>query len=903
MSAAFSDLLLSDFLRCKYKCYLRLKNISSNENKIEWDFFEIESRYKISAYEYFRQNYPDVNYDNNPRDIFTALIRPSRYYLNLSVKNDELSFYLDAVHRKKPRSNTLVSEEIFPIMFLPSEKTNKVDRLELGVRSTILADQLGITPRSGILIHGKDYLAKRVQLQTLVPTSKIIIRDLTSLTQTLDPPLHRLNDHCKVCQFSDYCLQLAVERDCLSLLPRLSSKEIDKLNKKGINTLTQYSYTYRPRRRRSKRTPGNTRHNTALQAVAIRVDRICVCAKPSLPSATSYLYIDVESIPDREFYYLICVLKSDAAKVERYQFWANNDEDERIIWLRFLSLMAGMKDYVIFHYGAFEIKYFSIMEKRYGGDKETIENMRSASFNVLSAIYAKIYFPTYSNTLKDVASYLGFNWSPDCTSGASSVIWRLVWEMSDNQDIMKGLLIYNYEDCKALRTVVQALKALSSKDASDAIYVEEMTQAFDHKYGEVNFVIPDMKKINKAAYFDYQLRKILVRTSSAARKNIRKEKKSKDLIPRISKDIVIAKPAYCAKCGEPEPYRHQRFTRLVFDLKAGPSGIRKWVVRYNFASYRCKRCRKLWNSFERECRPPSKYGLGLIGWCVYKNVTLRQTHGEVIEEAREIFGYNIARAVSSQFKKLASQRFSQLYDDLVKEITRGSLVHADETKIDFVDGKGYVWVFTNVDSVAFVYRSTREGAFLKELFEDFSGILITDFYTAYDSIDCIQQKCLIHLIRDINDDLFKNPFDKQLKELAENFTIVLKPIIDTIDQFGLRKHYLKRHRRFVDTFLEGVLSQDYTSEFATSYQRRIEKNRDKLFRFIEYDGIPWNNNNAENAIKRFAELRRNIGGRSTEEGIREYLILLSISETLKRKRRNVLRFFMSETIDESILLA
>jgi hypothetical protein len=35
----------------------------------------------------------------------------------------------------------------------------------------------------------------------------------------------------------------------------------------------------------------------------------------------------------------------------------------------------------------------------------------------------------------------------------------------------------------------------------------------------------------------------------------------------------------------------------------------------------------------------------------------------------------------------------------------------------------------------------------------------------------------------------------------------------------------------------------------------LEKNRDKLFTFLEYDGVSWNNNNAEHAIKAFARLR------------------------------------------------
>jgi hypothetical protein len=52
---------------------------------------------------------------------------------------------------------------------------------------------------------------------------------------------------------------------------------------------------------------------------------------------------------------------------------------------------------------------------------------------------------------------------------------------------------------------------------------------------------------------------------------------------------------------------------------------------------------------------------------------------------------------------------------------------------------------------------------------------------------------------------------------------------------------------------------------------------DKLFTFLDYDGVPWNNNNAEHAIKAFARLRRTIGGTSTAKGIEEYLMLLSIS--------------------------
>ncbi|MGB6396515.1 MAG: hypothetical protein WBF73_12620, partial [Bradyrhizobium sp.] len=51
----------------------------------------------------------------------------------------------------------------------------------------------------------------------------------------------------------------------------------------------------------------------------------------------------------------------------------------------------------------------------------------------------------------------------------------------------------------------------------------------------------------------------------------------------------------------------------------------------------------------------------------------------------------------------------------------------------------------------------------------------SDFYAAYDSIECPQQKCLIHLMRDLNDEILKNPFDQEAKLIALRFAALLKP--------------------------------------------------------------------------------------------------------------------------------
>jgi hypothetical protein len=85
---------------------------------------------------------------------------------------------------------------------------------------------------------------------------------------------------------------------------------------------------------------------------------------------------------------------------------------------------------------------------------------------------------------------------------------------------------------------------------------------------------------------------------------------------------------------------------------------------------------------------------------------------------------------------------------------------------------------------------------------------------------------------------------------------------------------------------------EHLSAVALKLKTRLDKDRDKLFTFLNYDGVPWNNNNAEHAIKAFARLRRAIEGLSTPRGI-EDLILLSVCQTCKYSGLEFLDFLRS----------
>src|SRR5260370_32271547 len=106
----------------------------------------------------------------------------------------------------------------------------------------------------------------------------------------------------------------------------------------------------------------------------------------------------------------------------------------------------------------------------------------------------------------------------------------------------------------------------------------------------------------------------------------------------------------------------------------------------------------------------------------------------------------------------------------------------------------YVWVFTDNIRVVFWLRPNRETAFLKPLLSSFKGTVVTDFYGGYDALPCGQQKCLVHLIRDLNDDLWRNPFDEEIERFVVAGRNLLLPIVEAVQRFGLTARHLRRHR-------------------------------------------------------------------------------------------------------------
>ena len=118
------------------------------------------------------------------------------------------------------------------------------------------------------------------------------------------------------------------------------------------------------------------------------------------------------------------------------------------------------------------------------------------------------------------------------------------------------------------------------------------------------------------------------------------------------------------------------------------------------------------------------------------------------------------------FLKFMADYYAATELALLQSILKSPFVHVDETKINIQGVDQYVWVFTDGQHVFFRMTETREADIVREMLAGYKGVLVSDFYPGYDGIPCRQQKCLVHLIRDINDDLWKAPFDKELEAFA-----------------------------------------------------------------------------------------------------------------------------------------
>lgn len=810
-----NDRLFESHLHCKYKAHLK----SLGEVGIQSEYEKLQNEAKIK---YAEKVLKDILSENKAEKLLSnqeltppTLREGKKFLTHFSVQADELCATCDVLERLPGKSNLGIFH-YSPTLSTPKERISKEDKLKLAFQALAIGTLQGRLPEFGRIIYGKKLKNIKVPLTEQIGVTQKLIAELRESLKGSSFKLV-LNSHCRVCEFRNSCRAKAVEKDDLSLLTGLSEKDIKKFNSRGIFTITQYSYTFRPRRKRKGAKNQRRPHFFELKALAIRESKIYIYEKPELPTTSIRIYLDIEGDPEREFNYLIGILITDnKSEGKSYSFWAENEDDEQVIFGQFLSIIGTYPDFHLFYYGSYETKFLKRMrQKRDDKFEALLDKILKNATNILSMVYSNVYFPTYSNGLEDIARYLGFNWTDGNASGLQSIVWRAEWEKTRDERMKQKLIRYNLDDCLALKRITEFIYTVSSNDntgpaggeTSPVIRVEDLRSGTrdrftgGRRWGTTKFSSPDLDYINRCAYFDYQREKVYIRTNKNILKTTVKAKKRRKLYGRINKCIELNAPSKCFLCGCPKLMKADIFSRIVIDLRFFRGGMKTWVTKYLIRRYRCVVCNKF-NTPRQYKTIRSKYGHGLISWIVYEHMANGLSGGQIERTLTDTFALPVSKnALSAQFRPSMAEYYKKTYYKLLKKIIAGNVIFADETKINMRDGSGYVWTFVSMEEIFYLFTETREGDFLKQLLETFKGVLVSDFYAAYVSINCAQQKCLIHLIRDLNDDFFKNQLDDEFKELVQHFTMVLRRIIDTIDKKGLKKRYLNKHRQDVKNIL------------------------------------------------------------------------------------------------------
>ncbi|MCP4272498.1 MAG: IS66 family transposase [Gammaproteobacteria bacterium] len=816
----------------------------------------------------------------------------AKYIINASFYAD--NYFVNSSNLKKQQSDSKLNNrhhDYEPLIVSDLNNISCEDKIRasyIGYVLGFIQDRKPTTARI-ILADGR-YKSIKLKDDSLVPILKKL-NDWLKLKPKI-PPIN-FSKHCGICQFEQHCLKFAEADDSIALLGNMPASVRKRFESKGVFTIKQLSYVYKPRRRSKCRGDRKPVHQYELQALAIRTKYIYTSELLELYKSDVEIYVDIESIPDKQFHYLIGVLVTSSGRQLFHSFWADDVSEQQSIWSYFLEVANKYPTATIYHYGSYEKKVITELSVRYGTD---IDNILNRLCNLNSYIYGRIYFPTRSNRLKDICNYLGHVWTADNASGLSSIVWRYRYDKKPETIYQKELILYNKEDCINLKRLKDVISAIcSNKSVMHGVKaVNDKNQLLSNSGKQI---VDDFSSLIKSAHGKYESTKISFkkdRNSSNDRNSSRKYVLRKIPKSKIDKIVRVARGRVCPVHKRKLLSTNMVGEVIITDLVRKPKGITKQITKYWGYKGRCPNCSPKHN-------PPrlkafgkrTKYGDGLRAWVAYQRLTMRLPFRKISQLLEDSFTITIASGgISSLFSSKCSEYRLSEKNSIIR-MMQSEAIHVDETLINIQGKTQYVWVFTDGIHVLFKLTPTRNSSIAHEILKGYKGVLISDYFSGYDAIECCQQKCWVHLIRDINEDVRKSPFDLEFESFVISLRELLMPIFNAVEKYGLKRRNLNKFTKIVEVFYANhVFNKDYQSDITKKYVKRLSRYKQSLFVFLERDSVPWNNNMAERALRHLA-VQRKISGSFTAAGMENYLLLLGVMQTCRFQNKPFLEFLMS----------
>jgi len=274
--------------------------------------------------------------------------------------------------------------------------------------------------------------------------------------------------------------------------------------------------------------------------------------------------------------------------------------------------------------------------------------------------------------------------------------------------------------------------------------------------------------------------------------------------------------------------------------------------------YYCRRCQTVLTAPYAPEEIPNSY---LGPQVLTQAVLLKYVHGLPFNKIRTCFQQLGELTVSEGALAQALPRMAQWLDvetqALLESIRASPTTHIDETGWKVTGINHWLWAFVT-DRIAY-YRidRSRGSAVPKGVLGDrYKGIVISDFYSAYNRLKVRQQKCWVHLLRELREIAKSDPSE----EFRRAHLALRRIFLDARRLARTRSKLpavtvLHRHQ-LLDERLLAWGAAPYRNKTLRRLSERILKHHHQMLTFLKQPGLPMDNNQAERMIRPHVIIRK-----------------------------------------------
>lgn len=306
----------------------------------------------------------------------------------------------------------------------------------------------------------------------------------------------------------------------------------------------------------------------------------------------------------------------------------------------------------------------------------------------------------------------------------------------------------------------------------------------------------------------------------------------------------------------------------------------------------CTHCRKLLTApYASEEIPHGNLGPNVL----IQTVLLKYHHGLPFNKIKELFESLCHFEVSEGALAQALQRISEWLQveqaQILKAVRASPHLHMDETGWKVSGTNHWLWACVN-ERLAYYQITQSRGAKIPKaiLPKDYSGILVTDFYSAYNRLPGKKQKCLVHLMREMHQLHLKD----QSESFLEHHKTLKRIIADALRlkevQPQMASPVYQRRIKRLKTRLFLWSCREYRNKHLKRLAQRFLTHWLHLLTFLEHPEISFNNNLAERMIRHHVILRNRSFQNRSQQGAAAHQTLMSLLHTLQLQDKNPLTF-------------